>query len=73
MKLPVYQGLASNIRRMQFGIEGAKLPSLNFCRNAKIISIGADFQIFAPLGRTKYSYGRIWPLETANVQPIFSR
>ena len=28
---------------------------------------------FALLGRTKYSYGRIWPQETANVQPIFYR
>ena len=48
-------------------------PSLNFCRNAKIISGGADLQKFALLGRTKYSYGRIWPQETANVQPIFYR
>ena len=47
-------------------------PSLNLCCNAKVISGGVDFQIFAPLGRTKHRYGRIWPLETANVQPVFS-
>lgn len=45
--------------------------SWNLCRNAKIISGSADFQIFASLGRTKYSYGRIWPLEAADIQPIF--
>ncbi len=60
MKLPVYQGLASNIRKdaVWYG-RSVAAPLLNLCRNAKIISGGADFQIFAPLGRTKYSYGRI--------------